>query len=99
METIRERLINAVRMKMSTRTMLEQLAEEAAELSQAALKLIRTMNDENPTPVTREEAEANLVEEASDVMLVLETLCVSIDRELQLKKIIRWWQRLETEGD
>ena len=80
METIRERLINAVRMKMSTRTMLEQLAEEAAELSQAALKLIRAMGDENPTPVTREEAENNLVEEATDVMLVLETLCVAVDR-------------------
>jgi hypothetical protein len=35
---------------------LEQLAEECAELSQAALKLARLHRGENPTPVTEQEA-------------------------------------------
>lgn len=34
--------------------MLEQLAEEAAELAQAALKCARIERGENPTPVTME---------------------------------------------
>lgn len=32
--------------------MLEQLAEEATELAQAALKAARILRKENPTPVT-----------------------------------------------
>lgn len=47
--------------------MLEQLAEEAAELAQAALKLARIERGENPTPVSKEEAEENLREEYTDV--------------------------------
>ena len=42
---------------------LEQLAEEAAELSQAALKLARVLRGENPTPVTRREVRKHLIEE------------------------------------
>ena len=38
--------------KIGKPAMLEQLAEEAAELSQAALKLARVIRNENPTPVT-----------------------------------------------
>ena len=41
--------------KIGTPAMLEQLAKEAAELSQAALKLARVLRGENPTPVTRRE--------------------------------------------
>ena len=37
--------------KIGTSAKLEQLAEEAAELSQAALKLARVLRGENPTPV------------------------------------------------
>lgn len=33
---------------------LEQLAEEAAELAQAALKMARIIRGENPTPLTKE---------------------------------------------
>ena len=48
---------------------LAQLAEEAAELSQAALKLRRAIEGVNPTPVTVDEALDNLIEEKSDVDL------------------------------
>ena len=36
--------------KIGTPAMLEQMAEEAAELAQAALKLARVLRAENPTP-------------------------------------------------
>jgi hypothetical protein len=37
--------------------LLAQLAEEASELAQAALKMRRTLTDCNPTPITRKQAE------------------------------------------
>jgi NTP pyrophosphatase (non-canonical NTP hydrolase) len=53
------------------RDLLEQLAEEAAELGQAALKLIRARGyTDNPTPVSREDAMDSLEEEFMDVLAV-----------------------------
>lgn len=49
--------------------MLRQLAEEACELGQAALKVVRAMNDE--TPMSMGEARENLVEEIADVLLMI----------------------------
>lgn len=46
---------------------LEQLAEECAELAHAALKLARILRDENPTPVTLEDALTCFYEEVHDV--------------------------------
>ena len=40
--------------------LLLQLAEECAELSQAALKLRRALTGINPTPITEDEARENL---------------------------------------
>lgn len=48
---------------------LTQLAEEAAELAQAALKLRRAKTGVNPTPVSESEALLNLVEELADIYL------------------------------
>lgn len=77
---------------------LAQLAEEAAELSQAALKLRRALEGTNPTPVTVEDARENLTEEAADVYLCLEILNVCIDNpkvlEFRQQKRRRWIQRL-----
>ena len=53
---------------------LEQLAEEAAELAQAALKLSRILRAENPTPMPEEAARKNLTEEIADVMVVVDSL-------------------------
>ncbi len=52
--------------------MLRQLAEEASELCQAALKLIRAENHE--TPVTVEDARHKLIEEFADLNIMLEWL-------------------------
>ena len=80
--------------------LLCQLAEEAAELAQAALKLRRCITGKNPTPVTPMQAEANLVEELADVQLVTEVLNRGKRIQKQLdsiaeSKLERWNQRIE----
>jgi hypothetical protein len=54
---------------LTTRELLEQLAEEAAELAQAALKTCRALDDSNnPTQVDEDEAWERLNEEMVDVL-------------------------------
>lgn len=78
---------------LSERELLEQLAEEAAELSQAALKLIRAEGlSNNTTPVTAGQARTNLQEEFSDILTVAELLEL-IDCQND-KKLQRWAERL-----
>ena len=76
--------------------MLEQLAEECAELGKAALKLARIERNENPTPVTKEEALKNLREEYTDVVQCARELGLKTDLiEMQEKKerfFERWKQ-------
>ena len=74
---------------------LEQLAEESAELSQAALKLARCMRGENPTPKSRRQCESDLMEELTDVILCLRVLGLKADKELMKYKHDRWKKRLK----
>ena len=53
---------------LSDEDILCQIAEEAAELAKAALKLRRAITQTNPTPVTVDEAIENLLEEYGDVV-------------------------------
>lgn len=82
---------------------LEQLAEEAAELAQAALKLARIHRGENPTPVTPSVAGGNLAEEAADVLLCLKVLSSEMPLQdfvpgIMNQKLDRWIQRLGVTG-
>lgn len=83
--------------KIGTPAMLEQMAEEAAELAQAALKLARIMRGENPTPVTELEAWKYLVEEYTDVYQCAMELVIPVDwaqineKEKRFKE--RWKER------
>lgn len=62
--------------KLDERALLEQLAEEASELSQAALKLIRAKGlNNNVTPKTEYEAIQNIVEEMRNRSIVITLLC------------------------
>lgn len=72
----------------------EQLAEEATELAQAALKTARILRGENPTPVTIEVAESNVVEEYSDLMNVIKLFGIIENKDLQREKMRRWIERL-----
>ena len=88
--------IKYVQNKLSRRDLYEMLAEEAAELSQAALKVIRAEGmSGSVTPITAEEAHANLNEEVVDVLVVLAALNVEIfNAKLANEKAQRWVDRL-----
>ena len=88
---------------------LAQLAEEASELAQAALKLRRALDGANPTPKSVAECEANLMEEFSDISNAVTALCDAwfgdnldsecefwdAEREIEDAKYKRWLSRLE----
>ena len=68
-----------MRDRIGDAAMYEQLAEECAELGQAALKMARILRGENPTPVTEDEASAMVLEEAADVLICMDEVGV-LDR-------------------
>ena len=75
-------------------TRLIQLAEECSECSQAALMLIRAMN--NDTPVPEHRAAVHLLEEIADVYvsaLALEPDPMTIEA-IARQKTNRWERRL-----
>lgn len=80
--------------------LLCQLAEEASELSQAALKLRRAITHTNPTPVSESDAEANLIEEMADVIFccnlieVKRSMLVGDREKIRTQKTERWAKRL-----
>lgn len=76
---------------------LDQLAEEATELAQAALKLARIYRGINPTPVDVDDAHNKLIEEYSDVALVAHILDVYADPDILAGKKERWLKRLDDE--
>lgn len=87
-----------IKHKLDMRTLLEQLAEEAGELSQASLKLIRAKGlSNNSTPISEQEAIQNLLEEVGDIRMVLTLLCLEnkIDIDIESNpKWKRWAERL-----
>lgn len=92
--------------KLGQDEILCQLAEEAAELSKAALKYRRALgNTDNVTPVTPKEAFKNLIEEIADVRLCL--LILGLDAGLHAveasrvmnAKAERWHKRLFENGE
>ena len=99
-------MLEYIRSRVPVEKQYMQLAEEAAELAQAALKVCRTLSDENPTPVSHEEAREKLLEEIADVhlsMLVLGLVDDAPQRKVQAyvwEKFRRWNKRLkETERE
>lgn len=90
--------LDFIRERVPKAELLAQLAEEAAELAHAALKLRRVWEGVNPTPVTRREAFENLQEEIADVMLLVELIdyqFLKADRgRIMMQKLERWVARL-----
>ena len=91
--------IEFVRDRVPIEEVLAQLAEEAAELGKAALKLRRAIDGTNPTPVTIVQASENLTEEIADVLLCLEVIEFDLDDIEALRlamnaKLQRWVNRL-----
>ena len=81
--------------------LLIQLAEEAAELAQAAAKYYRVTHGANPSPVSLQDARDALVEEIADVNAAAEAvrrkMGITCDEiaEVEDEKIARWKERVE----
>lgn len=88
-----------IREKLSKTELLAQLAEEAAELAQAALKLRRVYDGTNPTPVKESEALNHLQEEIADVQLLIGVLDMEkywpVYNKIISAKQKRWVSRLK----
>lgn len=90
---------------LNDKELLCQLAEEAAELSQAALKLRRAIDGKNPTPKTFGECKLELDEEIADVELCLNELGFHSEDHLFIQANImddkrkRWLSRLLARKD
>lgn len=87
---------------IGTAALLEQLAEESAELAQAALKMARKIRNENPTPKSRTDCVANLQEEIADVELCISILPAALNDPAEVSRTMsakhrRWNERLHDE--
>ncbi len=98
---IRNQWAVKVASQLGKREKLEQVAEESAELCQAALKLIRARRmSDNPTPMSLDEATQNFYEEFRDVLIAMRVLVspakyaslLDVDNSPKFK---RWYERLE----
>lgn len=83
---------------LSEADILLRLAEEAAELSATAAKLVRKLEGRNPTPKSVEECKAALLEEYADTSLCFELL-VNTQEYIDMSRIAvakyeRWLKRL-----
>lgn len=94
--------LQIVQGKLDKRALLEGLAEEASELAQAALKLIRAMgSSKNVTPTSEKEAWEHLYEEIADVENCTNALeiCDEDFLDIQQEKMISWADRLEEKNE
>lgn len=97
--------IDTVREHLDQDELLAQLAEEATELAQAALKLRRAYSGINPTPVTRRAAYNALLEELADVYVCIHAMrlddceTLSMVQRVANEKMDRWAARLEDKSD
>jgi tryptophan 2,3-dioxygenase len=78
---------------ISEPALYEQLAEECSELAQAALKKARKLRNENYTPKTMDEIDADILEEYNDVRLCAMVLNLSENLQAITNKLNRWIRR------
>ena len=88
--------MNEIKEKVGITELLAGLAEEAAELAQAALKYRRALDQSNPTPIDEDTAYEHLMEECADVKLYFSMLPVNARyvSEIMERKKKRWEERL-----
>lgn len=71
-----------------------QLAEEAAELSQACLKYVRAHKGNNPTKDSEDVYLKGIIEEFTDVQVCAEAIDITADSDIHDSKIHRWADRI-----
>ena len=86
-------MVAEIRDKYGSEYLLRQLAEENAELAQAALKLIRAQRKE--TPMTLGAAWDGLVEEMADVAVMFNAIFGALFSEGHRQKMVELQQRKE----
>lgn len=84
--------------------LLEQCAEECAELAQVCLKLARKLRNENPTPAKEVDILNNLNEEVADVLVCIDAIVDDAGllsheaiESTQMSKRKRWEERINQE--
>lgn len=93
--------IDKIKWMLPDEEILAQLAEEASEVAQAALKLRRAMTGINPTPKSLKDCVASLHSELGDLrncLTVLGYTEMTVQRKIdagRVEKLDRWAQRLE----
>lgn len=92
--------VKYIRSRLNDEDIYYQLAEEAAELSEAALKMARVLRGKNPTPVTEQEAFLGLLSEYADVEVCIAALNWKIKdlnavTTMKTYKSSRWVKRLQ----
>ena len=85
-----------VHSKLDRKALIMQLAEEAAELSQACLKYLRSLEGTNPCAEQDPQVYMDsIVEEYSDVANAAEVAWIHLDYEIIASKAERWADRLK----
>lgn len=91
-----EESIKEIREKVPVPDIFDQLAEEAAELAQAANKMARVLRGTNPANIDEREAIERVIEEYTDVHVVAKNILeLQVDGLQADYKIDRWAKRLE----
>lgn len=98
--------IDYIANNISELAVLIALAEEASELSKAAMKVARAKGLlDNPTPISVEQAEADLIEEYNDLLICvgvlnkMPSLTICVDVDLRKRKCRRWAERIKRQKD
>ena len=90
---------------ISELAVLIALAEEANELSKAAMKVARAKGLlDNPTPISVKQAENDLIEEYNDVVNCIDVLgemssLAAEDMDTRIQKCRRWAERIKMQKD
>lgn len=102
-DTLHKKNMESILDTLTYDELLCQMAEETAELCQAAMKYRRKMGNVNHTKISWKKAEENLLEEIADVMLLAELLLWNDSsawgriEEIKKFKANRWVGRLKGE--
>lgn len=95
-----EESIKEIRERVPVPDIFDQLAEEAAELAQAANKMARVMRGTNPANIDEKEAMKNVIEEYTDIHVVAKDILeLQVDGLQADYKIDRWAKRLKEKDD
>ena len=90
-----------VREQLSPADQFAQVAEEAVELTHAAMKMQRILTGTNPTPVIEKDAMGKVMEEICDLYNALEVLKLDVNLKyegIRKKKLARWVERIKKGG-